>query len=195
MGLAIDPDIKGSGGPWAPPLVGDTYARIQACGTSFERGIFKFHDSVSGPRAEAFLKATLDFDGPVEPFAFDWLGRQYCVLAASLGKSGQPEVALIDPFDMSAEPLVLRGEFLGFLSSPVMLEVIEQPLFQRWLDAAGVASVGFDQCAGAIQPAFLGGVRAVGNLELSDIEVYWAVMRQAALAAAPLADGEKLESL
>lgn len=195
MGLAIDPDIKGTGESWTPPLVGDTYARIQACGKSFARGIFKFHDSVSGPKATAFVNDAFDFNGTVDPFAFDWLGRQYCVIDATMGKSGEPEVALIDPFDMSPEPLVQRGEFLGFLSSPVMLELVEQPLFEQWLATAKVEPVPFDQCAGAIKPAFLGGERIVANLEPSDIEVYWAVMTQAAMAAVPLAEGEKLDSV
>lgn len=195
MGLRIDPDIRGAGGPWTPPLVGDSYARIHACGASFARGIFKFHDSVSGQTATEFLNDAFDFDGTVEPFAFDWLGRQYCVTDATLEKSGEPEVALIDPFDMSLEPLVPKGEFLGLLSTPVMLDLVETPLFAQWLAAAGVESVPFDQCAGAIQPAFLGGERTLTNLELSDIEVYWAIMTQAALAAAPLADGETLERL
>lgn len=195
MGLAIDPDINGTGEPWTPPLVGDAYARIQACGKSFTRGIFKFHDSVSGTKATEFINDAFDFGEKVEPFAFDWLGRQYCVIDASMGTSGEPEVALIDPFDMSIKPLVQKGEFLGLLSSPVMLELVEQPLFEQWLTSAKINSVVFDQCAGAIQPAFLGGERTVENLELSGIEVYWAVMTQAAAAAAPLAEGEKLDSI
>lgn len=195
MGLAIDPDITGTGESWTPPLVGDDYARIQACGKSFARGIFKFHDSVSGPKATEFLNDAFDFGDKVEPFAFDWLGRQYCVIDASMGKSGEPEVALIDPFDMSLEPLVQKGEFLGFLSSPVMLELVEQPLFEQWLTSAKINSVVFDQCAGAIKPAFLGGERTIDNLKLSDVEVYWAVMTQAAMVAAPLGEGEKLDNV
>jgi hypothetical protein len=76
-----------------------------------------------------------------------------------------------------------------------MLELVEQPLFEQWLTSAKINSVVFDQCAGAIKPAFLGGERTIDNLKLSDVEVYWAVMTQAAMVAAPLGEGEKLDNV
>lgn len=181
--LALDLDIMGTGEAWAPPMRGDTYVRLKACGASFSRGAFRFHDSVSGPKAATFLNDTFDFGDKLEPFAFDWLGRQYCVIDASISISGEQEAVLVDPFDMSIESLRQKDDFDRFLITPDMLELVEEPLFKQWRAAAKIESLPFDQCAGAIKSAFLGGERTVDNLELSDIEVYWAVMTQVAVAA------------
>lgn len=193
MGLSIDQDIAGTGGEWTPPLVQDAFSRIGACGKSFGRGIFKFHDSVSGPAAADLLpEAFPRLAGGCDPFAFDWLGRQYAVIAPTMTPSGAAEVVVLDAFDMTVTPVVQHGEFLGFLSSPLMLELVDAQLFAEWLAASGRSEVGFDRCASAIHPGFLGGVREVQNLEDADIEVYWSVMIRAFKAAGALQPGERL---
>lgn len=193
MGLSIDQDISGTGGPWTPDLVGGEFARIGACGKSFGRGIFRFHDSTSGPVGQQAVEtARPDLAGQVAVFAFDWLARQYCVVGAVATPSGRDEVVVIDPFDLSIQPVVHHGEFLGFLSSPLMVELVGPELFETWLSATELLSLRFDRCAAATVPAFLGGRLEVSNLEESDIDVYWTVTVQAFLATQHLPDGSSV---
>lgn len=196
MGLSIDPDIAGAGGNWIAPPIGDAFAAIGACGKSFGRGIFKFHDTESGHASTAAVSAVFPhLAGAVGAFAVDWLGVQYCVIAATHTPSGHAEVVALDPFDLSTTPIVEHGEFLGFLSSPMMLEQVQATLFDAWLAASGNDHVGWDRCAGVLQPAFLGGERTVATLEEQDLAVYWEITRQTADAAAPLREGEALDRL
>lgn len=196
MGLSIDPDIVGTAGNWTPPPIGDAFARAGACGKSFGRGVFKFHDMESGHASTVTVSAVFpQLAGATAAFAVDWLGVQYCVVAATHTQSGQDEVVALDPFDLSVIPLVQHGEFLGFLSSPVMVEQVQASLFAEWLAASGNDHVGWGRCAGVLQPAFLGGERTVATLEEQDLEVYWEITRRTAAAAAPLREGEVLERL
>lgn len=194
MGLAIDQDIVGSADPWTPPPLGDSFSRIGACGKSFGRGIFKFHDEPAGSTGTAAIREAFPGQGDAAvAFAVDWLGVQYAVVAGTHTSTGMDEVVAFDPFDMSIVPIVQHGEFLGFLSSPLMLEQVRVDLFADWQTASGSTSVGWNRCASAVQPAFLGGRREISNLEESDVAVYWDIMTRAAHQAAGLRDGERLD--
>jgi hypothetical protein len=50
-------------------------------------------------------------------------------------------------------------------------------LYSRWRQAGGAAP-GYGTCVGYKVPLFLGGDDEVGNLETSDIDVYWHVTGQ-----------------
>ncbi|MEJ7647757.1 MAG: hypothetical protein WKF57_01725 [Nakamurella sp.] len=196
MGLSIDQDISGTGGNWTADPIGDAFARVGACGKSFGRGIFKFHDTESGHAGTGAVAAVFpQLAGSTAAFAVDWLGVQYCVVAAGHTPSGHDEVVAVDPFDLSVVPIVEHGEFLGFLSSPLMLEQVQAALFAEWLAASGNDHVGWGRCAGVLQPEFLGGERTAATLEEQDLAVYWEIARRAAVAAAPLREGEALERL
>jgi hypothetical protein len=196
VGLSVDPDLTGTGSPWAPPRVGSEYVRIKACGRSFGRGLFRFHDGVSGPLAQQLVHdAYPELAGLADVFAFDWLGRQFAVADATLSSEGGAEVVILDPADMSREPIIEPANFLRAFQSPVMLEALERDLFERWRAHSGSAGLDFDRCVGLTQPLFLGGDLALDNLAESDIQVYWSIATQLWVQTKDLPPGTPLSEV
>jgi hypothetical protein len=194
MGLTVDSDLSGSGRPWAPPLVGSEFARIGACGRSFGRGVFRFHDAESGPIAKGFISAAFpDLMAHVDPLAFDWLGRQFVVSDETSSEVGEPEVMLLNVASMTREGMVAPGEFMQALQTPLMLEVLHTDLFDQWRSETGSAGLDFDRCAGLKVPAFLSGTTTLDNLEESDIEVYWSLCSQLWKKVKGLPEGSRVQ--
>jgi hypothetical protein len=179
VGLSIDPDLTGTGAPWTPPLVGSQYAQIGACGRSFGRGLFRFHDGTSGPVAQDLVhEAFPDLAGHADVLAFDWLGRQFAVTDAAGATGGEPEAVILDPAAMSREGIVASDQFLRAFQSPVMLEALHADLFERWRASVGCTGLDFDRCVGLKVPLFLSGTLTLDNLEESDLSVYWSICTQ-----------------
>jgi len=66
-------------------------------GKSFDGGLYRFHDGISGPRLASALSAGFPaFAERAVPFAFDWLGRQFAIDRARM-EQGEPLILLIEP--------------------------------------------------------------------------------------------------
>jgi hypothetical protein len=179
MGLTIDSDLIGTAGPWTPPLIADRFSKIGACGRSFGRGLLRFHDSAAAADAqETVISMWPELDGDVAVFAFDWLGRQFAVIGAGHSETGADDVAFFDLHRHSVESVVEPDEFLQAFQTPLMLQLLEFDLFDRWRTAVSLSGLPFDQCAGEKVPEFLGGTPTVGNLETGDLSVHLAVLSQ-----------------
>jgi hypothetical protein len=80
-------------------------------------------------------------------------------------------------------------------------EMIEDPdavlasgFYEKWLKAGGSAPP-FDQCIGYKKPLFLGGADDLGNLELSNLDVYWSVSSQLIRQVRGLPPGTRIGSV
>jgi hypothetical protein len=196
MGLSIDPDLSGTGAPWTPPLVGSEYVRLGACGRSFGRGLFRFHDGGSGPVAQDLVhEAFPDLAGHADVLAFDWLGRQFVVADSVASTMGEPEVAILDPAAMSREGIVAPDQFLRAFQSSVMLEALHTHLFERWRVAVASNGLDFDRCVGLKVPLFLSATLTLENLEESDLSVYWSICTQLWQKAKDLPEGTAIRGV
>lgn len=178
MDYSFDPPER-SADPWLPPLLGDVFAAKQLCGRSLNGGLFRFHDSRSGPVGQDLVEQAFRPRGlQADVFAYDWLARQFAV-TSSLSQDGQVDpagasrtVVVLDPFDMSITPWVDVQQFEQALSVPMAQEFLNNSLFQAWLPTVGIDHLALDYCAGASVPAFYGGKRELQNLSLDPIDVY-----------------------
>lgn len=90
-------------------------------GATFAGGLYRIHDSVTGPKAKAWLQEAFpEFAGRATPFAYDWLGRQFAVDRARLA-DGQPLMLLLEPG--TGEGLEIDASFVGLHE----LELVEYP--------------------------------------------------------------------
>jgi len=149
-------------------------------GASFGGGLYRVHDSVTGPRAFTFVSdAFPEFTQRSCPFGYDWLGRQFAVDSERVDK-GQPQVLLLEPG--TGEALEIPVDFAAFHDEELVDQsdaALASGLFGAWSKAnPDTQPLLRSQCVGYKIPLFLGGADAIENLEVSDIEVYWTVFGQ-----------------
>jgi hypothetical protein len=147
-------------------------------GVSFERGLYRvvrrsYERSWNARIAEAFP----EFGHRVTCFAFDWLGRVFAVDPNRL-ESGQPGIVMFDPG--AGEALMIPCSLVSFHEEELIESrdaALAGDFHERWLESGGIAPR-YDQCIGYQTPLFLGGADEVGNLEMSDVDVYWHLTAQ-----------------
>lgn len=113
-----------------------------------------------------------EFEGRIECFGADWLGRQFANDHSRL-VDGKPQLLLLEPG--TGEALEIPVDEIAFHEE----ELIEQPdaaaaysFFEQWV-ASGGEKPAYNQCVGYKRPLYLGGADDLSNLELTDFEVYW----------------------
>jgi hypothetical protein len=172
-----------AGEGWVHPrldVVGYAAFAQKHAGASFGGGLYRVHDSVTGPQAFAFVSdAFPEFAERVCPFGYDWLGRQFAVDSGRI-ENGQPQVLVLEPGAGAA--LEIPVDFVAFHDE----ELVEQSdaalasgFFGAWSEANPDAlPLLRSQCVGYKVPLFLGGNDTVDNLEVSDLDVYWTIFGQ-----------------
>lgn len=148
-------------------------------GASFGGGLYRVHDDQTGPRALALVaEAYPELAERVCPFGYDWLGRQFAIDSGRID-AGQPLVLLLEPG--TGEALEIPLPFLA-LHEKELIEYADAALaaafFRAWSALNPSGPLRRNQCVGYRVPLFLGGRDDVGNLELSDIDVYWSICGQ-----------------
>jgi hypothetical protein len=169
------------------------YVELSAlmAGSTFQNGLYRIHNSASGPAAlEAIGEGFPEFTDRVRPFGFDWLGRQFALDLARV-RGGEPLVLMFEPG--TGEALEIPATLIEFHETELVDHgdaALAEPFFEEW--SAGHRSelpIAFDQCVGYRQPLFLGGQDDLGNLELTDMEVYWSFCGQLRIQILGLAKG------
>jgi hypothetical protein len=163
----------------ASPWQDDTLVRVHGyaelserfAGLSFDRGIYRLHDSVSGPRAQYLVQRCFPAHAGSRVVGYDWHGRQYAVDVDRPTATG-PAVVVLNPATGEARPV---ARDLVDLHDRVLASgresVLEDALFTRWLSTTGTARLERDECVGLAAPA--AGAPTVGNLRLTTMERYW----------------------
>lgn len=150
------------------------FAKEHAGGT-FNGGLYRFYDSAEMPLMQALAETAFKNIGcDFRVFASDWLGRQYA-LNFTHENFNEPSLLILD---VSVEkPLFLKDTFENFHNKDLKENAslfLEVNLYKSWVtlhDDKPLQSV--FNCVGLKSPFFLGGVRDLENLNLTDFEAYW----------------------
>jgi hypothetical protein len=178
--LTRDRSDRGEGSESAPvpDVLGLSDFFSEFGGSSFEGGLYRvmFPSDLAHWKERVDL-AFPDFEQRVVCFAFDWAGRVFALDTERL-EDGQAGVILFEPG--TGEALRIPANLQTFHDRE-LLQFGEAALgisfYTEWLGSGGAAP-SFDQCVGYRRPLFLGGADEVGNLEVSDLDVYWHMMGQ-----------------
>jgi hypothetical protein len=180
--FSADPGTVG-GARWSEPRLDAARGYIEFsgrfAGCSFDQGLYRFHDSESGPRSATLLREAFpSFNGRACPFAFDWLGRQFA-LDADRRHDGEPLVLLFEPGTGEALELPLSfGAFHAQLDE-LRESALAASFFADW-SSANASSLPLQPtaCVGYDVPLYLGGADTVANLTVVDFDVYWSLAAQ-----------------
>ena len=158
-------------------------------GSSFDQGLYRVIRASDVDEWNARIAIAFpDFNGRVSCFGFDWLGR-VLALDSKRVENGQPGVVM---FELgTGEALEVPCDVVSFHEEELIEykdAALASDFHRRWLSAGGAAPK-YDQCIGYKKPLFLGGPDELGNLELSDIDVYWHLMGQLVAKAKGLPPG------
>jgi hypothetical protein len=179
-----DPGASSGRGAWRPPELEEVegYEEFahEFAGATFGQGLYRFHDSQTGPRAWESIRAAFpEFGSRACPFACDWLGRQFAVDAGRT-EQGRPLVLLLEPG--TGEALEIPVPFVPFHDEE-LVDYAEAALlvdfFVAW-STSEAATLPLPQrsCVGYKVPLFLGGSDTIDNLEVVDVEMYWSLSGQ-----------------
>lgn len=142
-------------------------------GTTFNNGVYRVHNSISGPAAQANMEAMFpQYKGKFLVYGFDWVGIQY-------------GINIIDPnttylFDIIEHSVYNAKGTIDFFHDTIVCEddVLYEKTFKKWLLSQNRTSIGFSQCVGYDHPLFLGGKDEISNQSLIDIDVYTSITSQ-----------------
>ncbi len=161
-----------------PNIVGVAELLNSLGGLSFAGGLYRL---VHPKDLETWKLRVTDafplFEERIVCFGYDWLGTVFALDSNRL-EGGQPGVVMFEPG--TAQALEIPANIVTFHNSELRKfgeAALAISFFQKWLSNGGQRPL-ISQCIGYKKPLFLGGKDTVENLELSDIDVYWHIMRQ-----------------
>lgn len=195
------PSEQVAGNVWLEPRLLETegYEALaeRFSGCSFENGLYRLHDSQSGPQALTWIiDAFPEFASRACPFGYDWLGRQFAVDTARQ-QAGQALVLLLEPG--TGEALEIPVTFASFHEHELVEyqdAALARGFFDTWALEHG-SSLPLDRttCVGYRVPLFLGGEDTVDNLEVIDLDVYWTLCGQLRRGAVHLPGGTSIKDV
>lgn len=158
-------------------------------GTSFENGLYRvIRASDVGEWNARVAAAFPEFSERITCFGFDWLGRVFAV-DPKRSEGGQSGVIMFEPGTGEALEIPCN---IGSFHDEEIIEygdaALASDFHKRW-SANGGSAPQYRQCVGYKKPLFLGGTDELGNLELSDIDVYWHLLGQLILKTKGLPPG------
>jgi hypothetical protein len=179
----LEPPGQVAGSPWTDQrllaVAGYRELAGRFAGCSFENGLYRLHDQVSGPRGESWIAGAFPrFASRACPFGYDWLGRQFAVDSSRV-EGGEPLVLLFEP----GTGAVLEIPF-SLARFHEQLDELREPalavsFFASWARAnPELVPLAGMQCVGYKVPLFLGGKDHLDNLEVTDLDVYWSLLGQ-----------------
>lgn len=146
-------------------------------GCSFDRALYRVMAPSSISEWNQVIEyAFPNFDGRVQCFGYDWLGRIFALDSGRL-EGGHSGVVMFEPG--TGEALEIPCNIVTFHNEELMEfreEALAVSFHIQWL-AQGTAP-SYEDCIGYRVPLFLGGKDVVENLEVSDLDVYWTLIGQ-----------------
>lgn len=141
-------------------------------GKSFLNGMYRlFKNDDTDKWVKITEQAFPMYKGRIDVFGYDWLGRIF-----ALNKETKT-VLLFEPG--TGEVLNIPASFEDFHNIEIAdyhEDSLASNFFNSWYSVADSYELKPNECAGYKVPLFLNGDDAVGNLEISDMEVYWEMM-------------------
>jgi len=169
--------------PWWDPGfgrgIGYTDLAERFAGATFDQGLYRIHDSLTGPKGMRWIAETFpDFVERAHPFGYDWLGRQFA-LDSGRSPEGEPLVLLLEPGTGEALEIDLTLHEFHEQLYDIREPALGMSAFNRWAEQhIELLPLARTECVGYGIPLFLGGKDSLQNLELIDIDVYWSVCGQ-----------------
>ncbi|ROM86464.1 DUF1851 domain-containing protein [Pseudomonas brassicacearum] len=146
-------------------------------GCSFDRALYRVMAPSSNSEWNQVVEyAFPNFDGRVQCFGYDWLGRIFALDSGRL-EGGHSGVVMFEPG--TGEALEIPCNIVTFHNEELMEyreEALAVSFHIQWL--AQGAAPSYEDCIGYRVPLFLGGKDVVENLEVSDLDVYWTLIGQ-----------------
>jgi hypothetical protein len=198
MPLIPDQGIDHAGGPYVPKGIPSVFADAGYCGRSFNEGVLRFHDAVSGPEFRAYVRAAFPeiVDPAMDVLAFDWQGRQIITLREkrSLGRWGEAELHVADLAAGQILELATIPEFAAVLKQDLTDQVFNKAQYDAFREAFSAPGgvLAFTECVEYSHPLFLGGQDHVSNMAVIDAAVYWSVTGQLRASTAALPPGTQI---
>lgn len=160
-------------------------------GTIFENGIFRIHTFESSLHWALLLERYFaDNKRNVYPFAFDWMGRHFCI---------NDKNNIIYMFDSAMfEVFTLDRSIDAFFNEDLVEDaddLLNATLFMNACQSLQIKELKFDRCIGYKVPLYLGGKDEISNWEILDMEVYWDFMHQIYIQVKDLPDGTKIDKI
>lgn len=168
--LLIDEGIAGTGGAYRPDRATTRFAEADYCGRSFNGGLVRFHDSVTGPMFRDYVRQAFpDLVVGADVLAFDWRGRQVVTQPDS------DQLLIADPDLGATIEFLTVAEFALILSHDAASSVLDGEDLARWIRASDAEDprIPWSKAVSPRVPAFAGGESGFEDLELSDLEVLW----------------------
>ena len=182
VGITPARDVAGKVWQNSVLLSADGYVELATglAGRSVQDGLYRFHDSSTGPAAlKAVRKGFPERAELAVPFGYDWLGRHFA-LDQTRSDDGELLVVMLEPG--TGQALEVPATFASFHDSEIVEyndAALASGFFSEWSTAhPDAVPLAADQCVGYRVPLFLGGRDDPSNLELSDLDVYWHLMGQ-----------------
>jgi Domain of unknown function (DUF1851) len=161
-------------------------------GISIDHGLYRVHSYRSSMRWSNILNKFFPvYKGKIAPFGYDWLGRQYGIIF-----SVDNVIAIFDP--STVESFQLAGNLLDFHNKDLVFakdETVSAEAFHSFSHKIAIKNLGYDQCVGYNIPLLLGGKDEFGNLEITNMEVYWQLQGQIFLQIKNLPPGTKISEI
>jgi len=151
-------------------------------GTSFRSGLYRLHTPRSMHKWTAIVtEAFPEYRHRLHCFGYDWLGRQFALDRHEI-VNGQAHILFLDV--SFGEAFHIPSSLIDFHEGDLVDHAdaaLSDHFHAEWLNSGGgIPSP--DQCVGYRIFPLLGGKDVISNLELSDMEVYWALASQIRLA-------------
>lgn len=141
-------------------------------GKSFLNGMYRIFKRCDVAKWDEIIRKSYPrYNGKLDIFGFDWLGR---IFAVDIERDA---VLLFEPG--TGEVLDIQVSFIDFHNAEIPKShnaCLASSYFNEWYEANNRYTLDYNQCVGYKVPLFLGGVDEIGNLEISDMEVYWEIM-------------------
>jgi hypothetical protein len=158
-------------------------------------GAYRPHRQEDLARFKALAEEAFpQFSDRIDPFASDWLGRQFALDHGRL-VGGEPQVLLLELGSGQAFEIPMGYERFHqqeLIQHPV--EAVEYGLFKEWL-GSGNRAPEYGRCIMYKTPLLLGGQHAMANLEEGDFEVYWGLCAQLLERVRNLPQGTSIASV
>ncbi|UVW28435.1 DUF1851 domain-containing protein [Massilia sp. H6] len=160
----------------APEVLATLFARYG--GRSFRQGIYRVLSPETADHwASVIISAFPTYAGRIRCFGMDWLGRCFALDSERLEGGGEG-VVMFEPG--TGEALEVPCNLISFHEGELIQyreAALAESFYREWLENGGAAPT-ITQCIGYRTPLFLGGSDTLGNLELSDMDVYWTISAQ-----------------
>lgn len=147
--------------------------RMMFAGQSFNDGLFRVlkNEDIDIWREKISL-AFPKFTNKFEPFAFDWLGRFYCIKIDQETQEVTPEIYF---FNIGHnQNLLIPVNLTEFLNEEIPEHSnasLDIENFNNWRNEN--PAIAYEDCVGYINPLFEGGEDNFGNMQVINMIEYW----------------------